>query len=53
MEKDLRGDPRLLEKYNALTNDIDEMYNDGKIMLHCRNFGLKTMTICSLEKKQR
>ncbi len=52
MEKDFVGDPRLLEKYNSLANDIDGMYNNGKSMLLAGSFGLgKTMTSCCLLKK--
>lgn len=52
MERDFRGDPRLLAKYNEYTKDIKESYITGQSICFAGGHGLgKTMTITCILKK--
>ncbi|MCZ2224595.1 MAG: AAA family ATPase [Chitinophagales bacterium] len=51
MEKNFKGDPRLLEKYNEYTKEIQSNYLDGKSICFCGSYGTgKTFTISSILK---
>ncbi len=52
MERDFRGDPRLLTKYNEYTADLKESYISGNSVCFAGGHGLgKTMTITCILKK--
>lgn len=51
MEKDFKGDPRLLEKYNSLIADIKKTFINGISICFAGNYGLgKTLASTSLLK---
>lgn len=52
MERDFKGDPRLLAKYNEYTQDLKQSYFDGRSICFAGGHGLgKTMTITCVLKK--
>lgn len=52
MERDFRGDPRLLAKYNEYTQDLKTSYMTGTSLCFAGGHGLgKTMTITCILKK--
>lgn len=52
MERDFKGDPRLLEKYNEYVADLKVSYMEGKSICFAGNYGLgKTMCITSILKR--
>lgn len=52
MERDFKGDPRLLEKYNSYTKDLKESYTGGSSICFAGAHGRgKTMTVTCILKK--
>lgn len=52
MEKDFKGDPRLLKKYEDYVADISKSYHNGSSICFAGNLGNgKTMTLTSIIKK--
>lgn len=52
MERDFKGDPRLLEKYNSYVQDLKSSYINGRSICFGGGHGLgKTMTITCILKK--
>jgi DNA replication protein DnaC len=52
MDRDFKGDPRLLTKYNEYTADLKESYINGNSVCFAGGHGLgKTMTITCILKK--
>ena len=52
MERDFKGDPRLLEKYTEYTSDLKARYVEGTSLCFAGGHGLgKTMTITCVLKK--
>jgi DNA replication protein DnaC len=52
MERDFRGDPRLLDKYNEYVSDLKASYHSGNSVCFSGGHGLgKTMTITCILKK--
>jgi DNA replication protein DnaC len=52
MDRDFKGDPRLLNKFNEYVADLKESYVNGASVCFAGGHGLgKTMTICCILKK--
>lgn len=52
MERDFKGDPRLLAKYNEYISEIKSSYNDGLSICLAGNVGRgKTLSACCILKK--